>query len=421
MPASPLVEVRHGANPFVPLPYGTPFSATAGTPLNIRLVDTAGVTTWDLACVGSDETSTLLTVTRDAPPAMSATVTPQSGSGRSYVFRSRVNGGRAANGQIDPDLTYTFIVHVLATNSAAVVALNETFESSALHGWTAKVNAAIRAAGLAAMPSGTGVVVASDGVGATVPYGSYGTFCRIDPNTGVLTFDDPTSSTGGIEMAGGYLRVRIPSGTSGLGRNASGIFVQTAAASGTSVSSGIVTVVPSPNKGIEILSDGVAAKVDTTTMQLGAAGIGADASKVAVLSSGTITAANSRGKVQVAANHAEATGALAISSGTPAGVLVVSLTGLLVGDEIVASGTIAARDGTASASDSARLQITNNATAGAGTVYSTLDATLAYNATIPARYVVTVAGTHYVHLLAARASTNYNVTQRRLVAQAFRT
>lgn len=141
---SPLCQARHGANPFVNVAYGTPFLATQSSTLDLKLADTSGVTTWDLTCIGTDETSTPLVVTRAAPPALTATVPIPAGTGKTWVFQSRVNGGLGVNGQVDATLTTTFIVYVPTAAGLRVGAINETFEADASFGWTAIVNRLVR-------------------------------------------------------------------------------------------------------------------------------------------------------------------------------------------------------------------------------------------------------------------------------------
>lgn len=289
MPASPLVEARHGANPFVQLPPGTPFPATAGTALAIRLVDTAGVTTWDLQCISTDETSTLLTVTRDAPPAFSATVTPQAGAGRTYIFRSRVNGGNGPNGQPDPALTYTFAVEVPAANGYPVVAANESFESDGLYGWASKVNNAIRISGLTAMPVGTGVVTTAGGTGSVLAYGAAYRFLRMNAAGTAVEFSDGVQSDGGLEMGTG-LKIKFPiyAGLA-LVNGGAGLIVKADGTKGIALSNDGVGVSLAATPGLEF-SGGLKAKVNTASMVLDASGIGADLTKVAGLSGGRLNA-----------------------------------------------------------------------------------------------------------------------------------
>lgn len=149
----------------------------ASTPYTIALADVAGVKTWSLQCIGTDELLSATTITGGLSinfTTFTATATsPEIGS--ALIFRSVVNGGRNTNGQDDPLLTTTFGVYVQSVAETRVGALNETLEGSAAFGWTTKFNAIVRKAIgsgnvvqtiYSNMPVSSGTDYTSDGGGA---------------------------------------------------------------------------------------------------------------------------------------------------------------------------------------------------------------------------------------------------------------
>ena len=122
------------------------------TLVTIQLADIAGVGAWSIRCVSTDELQSATTITTGLTiNAITKTATftsPNVSGGAALIFESRVNGGKDANGRVDASLTTRFGIYVLTDDgSLRVGAFDETTEGSASYGWTAKVNAAIRAAG----------------------------------------------------------------------------------------------------------------------------------------------------------------------------------------------------------------------------------------------------------------------------------
>lgn len=153
--ASPTVEVREGAGAWTSTLDG--FTATAASSLTIRLADTAGVSTWSLQCVSTDDindTATINgglsvdTVTYDA--TLTAPV-----AGSALILESVVNNG-ISNGISDPALTTRFKIRVLTADNREVIAVDETTEGSSVYGWAKAVNEKIREAStLGAAPGGS--------------------------------------------------------------------------------------------------------------------------------------------------------------------------------------------------------------------------------------------------------------------------
>ncbi len=122
---------------------------TPGTTVTIQLIDTAGVNTWEISCIGTDDllttddindTLSIIDVT-----AKTATFTMPNDDGYAVILRSRVNLGVDINGRTVSSYTTTFKVATLI-NSNRTIAVNEQMESSAAYGWAKPVNNIIRAA-----------------------------------------------------------------------------------------------------------------------------------------------------------------------------------------------------------------------------------------------------------------------------------
>lgn len=143
---SPTCEVKDGGGAYTATTNGV--DVTPANTVTIRLASTAGVTTWSITCIGTDETSDASTVTSGLTVdgvTKTATFTAPV-AGKAYLFQSRVNGGIDQNGTSAPALTTTFIVHTLTGSGLRVGALGETTEAGSF-GWTSKVNDVIRNGG----------------------------------------------------------------------------------------------------------------------------------------------------------------------------------------------------------------------------------------------------------------------------------
>lgn len=139
--ASPTVQVKDGGGAYQATTNGV--NVTPGNTTTINLVSGAGVTTWQISCISTDETSTAPTLTVDNV-AKTATFTAPA-AGKALIFRSVVNGGIGVDGVADSSLTTTFGIYTLI-GGKRVVALNETFEGNATYGWTTVLNDLIRSA-----------------------------------------------------------------------------------------------------------------------------------------------------------------------------------------------------------------------------------------------------------------------------------
>jgi len=121
---------------------------TAASEVTIELADTAGVNTWSVQCVSTDELLTAAGVnaglTINSLTKTASFTAP--GAGSALIFKSVVNNGRDVNGRIDPALTTTFGVFVRTATLLRAGAFNETLEGSANFGWVVKYNEMIRSA-----------------------------------------------------------------------------------------------------------------------------------------------------------------------------------------------------------------------------------------------------------------------------------
>jgi len=120
--------------------------------VTIALADAAGVTTWRVICINTDELNSASTITLEIaasinPVTKTATFTaPASTSdGAALIFQSVVNNGFDINGTAQPSYTTTFGVYVLTANSLRVGAFAESTEGDSQFGWVSKYNPIIRA------------------------------------------------------------------------------------------------------------------------------------------------------------------------------------------------------------------------------------------------------------------------------------
>jgi hypothetical protein len=149
MPISPTCEVREGAGVWQSTVNGV--NLTPGAAITIRQADPSGSGSWQLECVGTDETNVAASVnaalTIDGLARTASFVAPLAGA--ALIFESRVGVGstvgRDADNATQPSYTTRFGLYTLV-NALRVGALNESTEGSTSYGWAAKVNAVIRSA-----------------------------------------------------------------------------------------------------------------------------------------------------------------------------------------------------------------------------------------------------------------------------------
>jgi hypothetical protein len=143
---------------------GNGVNVAANSVVTIAIADTAGVRSWSLRCISTDENHVAATITAglsiDQITKTATFTSPNVTTGAALIFESMVNGGLDVNGRQDSSLTTRFGVFVLtSTGGLRIGAFDETLEGDASFGWTSKFNAAVRAAGTAGVsPSITGTL-----------------------------------------------------------------------------------------------------------------------------------------------------------------------------------------------------------------------------------------------------------------------
>jgi len=119
---------------------------TAASTVSIELIDAAGVNSWEIECISTDDSNLKATIngtlTVDNITKTAEFTAPALGS--AMIWRSRVNSGRDSNGRLDPSLTTTFGIYVLSAQGNRVIAVNETTEGSASFGWVVPINLILR-------------------------------------------------------------------------------------------------------------------------------------------------------------------------------------------------------------------------------------------------------------------------------------
>jgi hypothetical protein len=161
---SPSCQVKDGAGAYGPTTSGV--DVTPANTITINLISSAGVTTWSIACITTDDLNTAATVNASLvidSVAKTATFTaPVAGS--AYRFQSTINGGIDANGVAQTSYSATFCVYTLTAGSRRVGALDETTEGGT-SGWSSSINDIIRnPSASSSTPSGTGFPHVTAGV-----------------------------------------------------------------------------------------------------------------------------------------------------------------------------------------------------------------------------------------------------------------
>ena len=201
--------------------------------VTIAIADTAGVKSWSLQCLSTDDLLVASNITSglsiNTTTKVATFTSPNTTVGAALIFESKVNGGIDINGRVDESLTTRFGVFVLTDDgSLRVGAFDETTEGNASFGWTAKFNAGIRAAAASALtPTVTGtapivvsgpadarVVSISAAVGASGPSpGTSGSMSAADKTTMNAATDTNTASTLVKRSAAGAVAVSTLSAT----------------------------------------------------------------------------------------------------------------------------------------------------------------------------------------------------------------
>lgn len=139
---------------------------TKNTTITVQLADLAGVNTWEITCIGTDDILT----TDDINDTLeiidvnnkTATFTMPNGDGYSVILQSKVNQGVDVNGRAVAAYTTTFKISTLI-NGNRTIAANETIEGSALYGWAQQINNIIRSPFVGTFTTATSASAGSNG------------------------------------------------------------------------------------------------------------------------------------------------------------------------------------------------------------------------------------------------------------------
>lgn len=119
-----------------------------GSNVIIQLADLAGVVSWSIQCLNTDDVNTpvqinsmlnIINVTKTA-----TFTSPSSPNGSALIFESKVNNGLDANGRVDQTLVTRFGIFVLTGGGNRLFAFDEKLESNATFGWLKKINDVVR-------------------------------------------------------------------------------------------------------------------------------------------------------------------------------------------------------------------------------------------------------------------------------------
>lgn len=175
---SPACQVKDGGGAYSATTNGV--NVTPSNTVTINLISSAGVNSWSITCIATDELSSAATVTSSLvidTVAKTATFTAPV-AGRAYLFQSKINGGIGPDGTAQASYTTTFGVYTL-TGGRRVHAVGETFESNATFGWEADINDLIRNPGGTTPGGSSGDIQTNNGSGG---------FGAITPGSGISTF-----------------------------------------------------------------------------------------------------------------------------------------------------------------------------------------------------------------------------------------
>ena len=221
---SPSCEIKDGSGAYQSSVDGV--NVTPANTITIHLISSAGVSTWSIQCITTDELSDADTVnsglTIDSV-AKTATFTAPA-TGAAYRFQSIINGGIDANGVAQSSYSTTFCIYTLTIGGRRVHAVDETFESSAEFGWIADFNDFVRNPASFTAPTGTGFATTTAGVmdvaslpfplsiakGGTALTAVPGSASEVLINSGGTAFSAATGVTAGsgfLTVASGFLSV----------------------------------------------------------------------------------------------------------------------------------------------------------------------------------------------------------------------
>lgn len=258
-------------------------------------------------------------------------------------------------------------------------------------------------------PYGTGgLTIYSDGIGivtdalqGTQVVPGYGLGVKCSANGGLAIGAFGADTTAGVG-------IRLLPVTSSLESDTNGLRVKF-------LSTGGLMADPS--------SGGARVKIGTASggmLVVTGTGLDVDPTKVAALSGGKHTAAQSRGVTEQAGGRIEATTSFnitALTGATAQTALLATITGVQIGD-VLNFATAWDHDSPMTSGVPFMVELTSSPTAGVGTVYSTLLLNVGTTGSCPERIVAASAGTYYVHLRAYRWNSGvaaYSVTRRRIV------
>lgn len=175
---------------------------TPAATATIALADVAGVTSWSILAVNTDELNLAAainsTLVVDSITKTATFTVPAAGS--AVVFESVVNNGRDVNGRVTAAYTTRFAIYTLTTTGFRVCAFDESLEGNASFGWIAKLNPLIRSATTSP---------ASAGAGLTFSLGAYNVVAADDTLTinadsmQVKTGDGLIANANGVSVAAG--------------------------------------------------------------------------------------------------------------------------------------------------------------------------------------------------------------------------
>ncbi|MDI3282103.1 hypothetical protein [Polyangium sp. 15x6] len=144
-----------------------------GATVTIQLADLAGVTTWSIAAINTDDLHDAATINASLSinhVTKTATFTaPADSDGAALIFRSIINNQRDVNGRYVEEWATTFGVYVLTgATGQRVLAFDEKTEGSASFGWITKINEVIRTSGGVVDPASAGAGLVFSGGGYNV-------------------------------------------------------------------------------------------------------------------------------------------------------------------------------------------------------------------------------------------------------------